>query len=134
LLNETNVEYLVVGGYAVAYHGFPRPTGDLDVWISIDPANIDRVVDVLNKFGFGGSALSPRLFQHPGRILRFGVPPVRIELQTSISGVAFGECYQQRIIGDLDGEPVNLINLDHLKRNKSAAGRMKDLADLENLP
>jgi hypothetical protein len=134
LLNQKSVEYLLVGGYAVAFHGFPRPTGDLDVWVSIHPDNIDKVLEVLREFGFGGGDLSPHLFEKPGAIIRMGVPPVRIEIQTRISGVAFSECYQHRVVGDLDGELVNLINLEHLKRNKRAAGRLKDLADLENLP
>jgi hypothetical protein len=128
------VEYLVVGGYAVAFHGFPRPTGDLDVWIAVHPNNVDRVLEVLREFGFGSSGLSTRLFEKPGAVIRMGVPPVRIEVQTRISGVAFEECYLQRIVGELDGESVNLIDLEHLKVNKRAAGRSKDLADLENLP
>ena len=134
LLNEKKVEYLVVGGYAVAFHGYPRPTGDLDIWIAVHPNNIDGVVEVLREFGFGGDDTSPSLFAEPGVIIRMGVPPVRIELQTRISGVSFEECYQHQIVGDFDGEPVNLIDLDHLKQNKRAAGRNKDLADLENLP
>jgi predicted nucleotidyltransferase len=134
LLNEKKVEYLVIGGYAVAFHGYPRPTGDLDVWIAVHPNNIDGVVEVLREFGFAGNDTSPSLFAEPGVIIRMGVPPIRIELQTRISGVAFEECYQHRIVGDFDGQPVNLIDLDHLKKNKRAAGRNKDLNDLENLP
>ncbi len=134
LLNEKKVEYLVIGGYAVAFHGYPRPTGDLDVWVAVNPNNVDGIVEVLREFGFAGEDTSPSLFAAPGVIIRMGVPPVRIELQTRISGVAFEECYQHRIVGDFDGEPVNLINLEHLKRNKRAAGRNKDLADLDNLP
>ena len=134
LLNAKRVEYLVVGGYAVAFHGFPRPTGDLDVWISIHPDNVDKVVQVLREFGFGGDDVSPALFARPKAIIRMGIPPVRIDIQTHISGVDFHECYENRIRGDFSGEPANLINLDHLRQNKRAAGRHKDLNDLENLP
>lgn len=134
LLNEKSVEYLVVGGFAVGFHGYPRPTGDLDVWISIHPDNTTKVLEVLREFGFGGENLSPALFAKPGTIIRMGVPPLRIEIQTHISGVDFAECYQHRIMGDLDGENVSLINLHDLKQNKRAAARHKDLADLENLP
>lgn len=134
VLNEKRVEYLVIGGYAVAFHGFPRPTGDLDVWISVQPDNIDKVVETLREFGFGTCGASPDLFAKPGAIVRMGVPPVRIKIQTRISGVTFNECYQHRVTCEVDGEIVNLINIEHLKQNKRAAGRYKDLADLDSLP
>jgi predicted nucleotidyltransferase len=134
LLNEKKVEYLVIGGYAVGFHGFPRPTGDLDVWIAVHPANIDGALDALREFGYGSTGLSPDLFGGPRPIIRMGISPVRIEIQTAISGVSFSECFRQRVIGDFDGVPVNLISLEHLKKNKRAAGRHKDLNDLDNLP
>ena len=134
LLNAKAVEYLVVGDYAVAFHGFPRPAGHLDVWVSIHHHNIGRVLEVLREFGFGGSELSPVLFEKPRAVVRMGVPPVRIEIQTHIPGVEFPKCYPRRIVGVLDGEPVSLIDLDDLRENKRAAGRHKDLADLDNLP
>lgn len=133
LLNAKSVEYFVVGGYAVAFHGYPRPTGDLAVWVSIHPNNVGKFLEVLKDFGFGGDDLTADVFAKAGVILRMGLPPVRIEIQTRISGVIFEECYRHRIVGEMGGETVSLINLDHLRQNKRAAGRPKDLADLENL-
>lgn len=134
LLNAHRVEYLLIGGYAVAYHGYPRATADLDLWIATTPQNAERVVAVLRDFGFDLPEISPALFLTQGQIIRMGVPPVRIEIATAISGVAFAECYAARIVDVLDEIEVSLISLDHLKRNKRAAGRHKDLDDLENLP
>lgn len=134
LLNSHQVEYLVIGGYAVAYHGYPRATADIDVWIATDPINTQKVVTVLRELGFDLPGLSPELFQKPEQIIRMGVPPIRIEIATSISGVEFAECYRTRVIDLLDDVEVDLINLENLKLNKKAAGRNKDLADLDNLP
>ena len=134
LLNAHEVEYLLIGGYAVNYYGYPRATADMDIWIAIHPTNADRVVAALRNFGFDLPDLSPELFLRNGQIIRLGVPPIRIEISTTISGVDFGECYAQRVQDTLDGVPVALISLDQLKRNKKAAGRHQDLADLEHLP
>ncbi len=134
LLNEKKVEYLLIGGYAVGYHGYPRPTGDMDIWIAISPKNARKVVAVLRKFGFDLADLSPRLFLHKDRIFQMGVSPIKIDISTTISGVSFARCYAKRIVDELDGVRVNLINLKDLKTNKKASGRHKDLNDLENLP
>ncbi len=134
MLNAHKVEYLLIGGYAVGYHGYPRATADMDIWVAVHPANADRIVAVLKEFGFDLPDLSPELFLREWQIIRLGVPPVRIEIATTISGVNFGECYGQRVEGTLDGVAVNVIDLDHLKRNKKASGRHQDLADLEHLP
>jgi hypothetical protein len=134
LLNAHHVEYLLIGGYAVGYYGYPRATADLDVWISIHPANADKVVAVLREFGFDDPELSADLFLKQWQIIRLGVPPARIELTTTITGVDFAECYAARATDAVDGVPVNLIDLDHLKTNKRASGRHQDLADLEHLP
>jgi hypothetical protein len=134
LLNAHRVEYLLIGGYAVGYHGYPRATADLDIWVGVHPANADRLVAVLKEFGFDLPDLAPELFLRPWQIIRLGVPPVRIEIATTISGVDFGECYAERVEGILDDVAVNVIGLEHLKRNKKAAGRHQDLADLEHLP
>src|SRR5512146_3028480 len=134
LLNAHNVEYLLIGGYAVNYHGYPRATADMDVWIAVHPTNADRVVAALKEFGFDLPDLSPELFLRPWQIIRLGVPPVRIEISTTISGVDFGECYAERVEGILDDVDVHIIDLEHLKRNKKASGRHQDLADLEHLP
>ena len=134
LLNAHQVEYLLIGGYTVAYYGYPRATADIDIWIAVNPANAERIVTVLKEFGFSPPELSPQLFLKDWQIIRLGVPPVRIELATTISGVNFAECYAQCVVDLLDGVKVNLISLQHLKLNKKAAGRHQDLADLENLP
>ena len=134
LLNENNVRYLLIGGYAVVYYGYPRATNDMDVWIAIHPDNAIRVVNALHEFGFALPELTPEIFLQSDRIIRMGVPPMRLEITTGISGVGFEECYASRIVDILDGVDVNIIDLPHLKANKKAAGRLKDLADLENLP
>src|SRR5260370_4862397 len=97
------------------------------------PAHGERVVKALAEFGFDVSELSPDLFLQPNKIVRMGVEPVRIEVMTSISGVEFDECYRERLESTLNDVPVSLINLRHLKINKEASGRFKDLADLEQL-
>jgi predicted nucleotidyltransferase len=134
LLNDNGVRYLLVGGYAVAYHGYPRSTADMDIWIEVDPSNASKLVDALKEFGFSSPDLSVDLFLEKEKVIRMGVPPIRIEILTSISGVMFEECFQSRITDELDGIDVNLISLPHLKVNKEASGRHKDLDDLENLP
>jgi len=134
LLNAHKVEYLLIGGYAVNYHGYPRATADMDIWIAVHPANADRVVAALKGFGFDLPDLSPELFLSQWQIIRLGVPPVRIGIATTISGVDFGESYTERVQDNLDGVPVSLISLQHLKLNKKASGRHQDLADLEHLP
>jgi hypothetical protein len=133
LLSAHHVEYLLIGGYAVAYHGYPRATADMDIWIALHPQNAEKVV-ALKAFGFDLPELSAALFLKEGQIIRMGVPPLRIEIATSISGVCFEECYAARVIDILDEVEVNLISLTHLKANKKAVGRYKDLNDLENLP
>jgi predicted nucleotidyltransferase len=134
LLNAHQVEYLLIGGYAVGYHGYPRATADMDIWIAMHRHNAEKVVTILKEFGFDVPELSADLFLKANQIIRMGVPPVRIEIATTISGVRFEECYAGRVVDELDGVEVNLISLKHLKINKKASGRHKDLDDLENLP
>jgi predicted nucleotidyltransferase len=134
LLGAHSVEYLLIGGYAVAYHGYPRATADLDVWISLNPINAEKTVAALREFGFDLPDLRPEIFLQEHKIIRLGRPPLRIEIATSISGVTFENCYRARLVTQLDGVAVSLIDLEHLKINKRAAGRHKDLDDLENLP
>lgn len=134
LLNSENVEYLVVGGYAVGYHGYPRATGDLDVWIARSRQNAERVARALQQFGFSADSISVDLFTQDRKVVRMGVPPVRIELLTAASGVNFEECYAARTVDVIDGVEVSLISLDHLKLNKKTAARAKDIHDLESLP
>lgn len=134
LFNAHQVEYLLIGGYAVGYYGYPRATADMDIWIAMHPANAEKLVAVLQAFGFDVPELSVDLFLKENQIIRMGMPPVRIEMVTTISGVRFAECYADRVVDVLDGVEVNLISLKHLRVNKKASGRHKDLDDLENLP
>ena len=134
LLNEHGVEYLLIGGYAVGYHGYPRATNDLDIWIAIHSQNAERLVATLQAFGFPASDLSANIFLHAEDIIRMGVPPMRIEIIPSISGVDFETCYAERIVDTIDEIQIPIIGLEHLKANKKASGRFKDLDDLEHLP
>lgn len=134
LLNEAEVQYLLVGGYAVGYHGYPRATADMDIWVAVSPDNASKLVRVFRQFGMADASLTPALFQERGKIIRMGVPPMRIEVLTDIDGVSFGDCYTARITADIDGQPVQLISREHLLTNKKASGRHKDLDDLEHLP
>jgi hypothetical protein len=134
LLDAKGVEYLLIGGYAVAYHGYPRSTQDMDVWVAISPQNASRLVQALREFGFESPQLDDELFLKQDSIVRMGVPPMRIEIATSISGVSFDECYRARIVEDFEEVPVSIISLKHLKKNKQSAGRHRDLDDLEHLP
>jgi hypothetical protein len=134
LLADHQVEYLLIGGYAVGYHGYPRATADMDIWIAVNPQNAHKLVAALKAFGFDTPELSPELFLEEGQIVRMGVRPMRIEIMTSATGVKFDECYKARLVDELDGVTTNIIDLDHLKINKKALDRYKDLADVENLP
>jgi len=107
---------------------------DIDVWIAKTPANALRMVSALEDFGFGGETLSEDLFLQGEKIIRMGLPPMRIEVLTSISGVDFDDAYSKRVNDQLDGVDVSLISLEDLKIYKAAAGRHKDLTDLEQLP
>ncbi len=133
LLNEHEVRYLLVGGHAVGYHGHVRATADMDVWVSREPDNAARLVTVLERFGFASADVDPELFLEPDRVIRMGVPPIRIEIMTSISGVEFDECFADRVEAEWDDLTVNIISLPKMKINKKASGRLKDLSDLEAL-
>jgi hypothetical protein len=133
LLKEHDVHYLLIGGYAVNYHGYIRTTGDMDIWVAIHPENAQKIIAALHAFGIEDPALSTEVFLQEKKILRMGVPPVRLEITTSISGVEFDECYPARIVDELDGIEVNLIDLENLKKNKKASRRPKDLVDLGKL-
>lgn len=134
LLNSAQVEYLIVGGYAVAFHGHPRATGDLDIWIAPTVETANRVSAVLQEFGFPASSVAAEFFLQRGKIIRMGIPPVRVEFLTGISGVEFDPCYARRNRAVLDGVEASIISRADLEQNKRAAGRAKDKADLENLP
>jgi hypothetical protein len=127
------VRYLVVGGYAVALHGHPRYTKDIDIWIEMNPGNAANVVKALDQFGFGSLGLQAADFLVPDQIVQFGNPPSRIEIFNSLPGVDFATCYPFRVQVEVDGVVVDFIDVDNLKKNKRAVGRLQDLADLENL-
>jgi hypothetical protein len=134
LLNYHNVRYLLVGGYAVGYHGYPRATGDMDIWIELSEPNSKKVAAAFHDFGVPVEDLSEKIFLEMNKIIRMGVPPVRLEVITSASGVDFNECYSNREVVEIEGIQINLISLQDLKKNKIAAGRHKDLEDIEHLP
>jgi len=134
LLNFHKVDYLLIGGYAVGYHGYPRATADMDIWIGISKENARKLVLVLKEFGFDIPELKEELFLQENKVLRMGNAPIRIELLTTISGVEFQTCYNDRIEDIIDGIKVYIIDLVNLKKNKKASGRYKDLDDFDKLP
>lgn len=134
LLRSAKIEYLLVGGYAVGHYGFPRATGDLDIWVANHQENAMRLVEALREFGFDVPELNEALFQQPKHVVRMGVPPVRLEILSSIDGVDFRDCYPRRATVEMDGVDVDIISLADLKTNKRASGRHQDLNDLEKLP
>ncbi len=134
LLNENSVRYLLIGGYAVGYYGYPRATHGMDVWIAVDPDNAEKMVDVMTGFGFEEGAVSKEIFLRRDRVVRMGVSPMKIEVLMSASGVDFKDCYPRGLSDEVDGVPVKIIHLEDLLANKTAAGRHKDLDDVSNLP
>jgi predicted nucleotidyltransferase len=133
LFNEKNVEYLVVGGYAMAAHGHPRYTGDIDLWILAGPENAALIIEALGDFGFGSLGLREEDFQKPQQVIQLGFPPSRVDLMTDIDGLVFSECWPRRVEIEVDGIAIHTISLPDLIRNKEATGRLQDLADLERL-
>ena len=133
LFNAHNVQYLIVGGYALAYYGAPRYTGDIDILIKSDSINASLILKALNEFGFGSVGLKLDDFTNTDNIVQLGYPPVRIDIMTSISGVSWEDAYNGREEGKYGDVPVYFIGLDQYIQNKRASGRKKDLADLEAL-
>jgi len=133
LLNSKQIEYLLIGGWAVGYYGYPRATGDMDIWVSSKPENAEKLIEAFKEFGFDVPDLSSELFTKENQITRIGVPPLRIEVLTTISGVNFEECFPNRQIAEIDGVKINFISLEDLKKNKAASKRYRDLDDLERL-
>jgi predicted nucleotidyltransferase len=133
-LNDAGVEYLLVGGHAVAYHGYIRPTRDMDVWVAVSPVNADRLVRAVNSF-FGGAlpGLAREWFLDVENITSFGAVPNLIEILPKVSGQDFESAFARRVVATIDGQTVNLISLEDLIANKMASARLKDLADVEQL-
>jgi len=132
-LNANGVKYLIVGGYAVGMHGYPRYTKDLDIWLLVSYENANKVIKALNHFGMAETGLKQEDFLKPDSFIQIGYPPNRIDMVMSCDGVDFESCYESRIEYNSDGLTLNFIDLDNLKKNKLASGRPQDLADLDNL-
>ena len=133
LLNALNVRYMVVGAFAVAYHGYPRFTADVDIFIERSHENAERLVQVMERFGFGDLNLSINDFTKEDQVIQLGVSPNRIDLLTFLSGVNFQDAWATHEQAEIDGLSVPFISKEMLKRNKVASGRPQDLADLEHL-
>lgn len=131
--SDAGVDYLVVGAYALAVHGIPRATGDIDFWIRPTPDNARRVLDALIAFGAPVDELTTDDFVSPGRVIQLGLAPARIDILTSIDGVGFDDAWPNRVETEVDGRPVLVIGRADLIRNKTAVGRPRDLADVAEL-
>ena len=134
LLNKHQVEYLIVGGYAVALYGYPRYTGDIDFWIKPNQLNAQKLVSSLIDFGFGSIDVDVNDFNKKDSVVQLGFPPNRIDIITSVSGLSFDECWNKKEIILSENDEINYISLHHLRINKETTGRDKDLLDLKNLP
>jgi hypothetical protein len=133
LFNARKVDYMIVGGYALAFHGAPRYTGDLDIFIKPDPNNAQRILGALDDFGFKALGLTVDDFKSPDKIVQLGVPPVRIDIVTSLTGVSWEEASAGRNEGKYGDIPVYYLGREQFITNKRALGRRRDLADLEAL-
>lgn len=137
LLNSNRLEHVIVGGYALAAYGHPRYTGDLDFWIGTNPVNAKQILNALDQFGFGALGIGLEDLTTPDRAVQLGFPPRRIDLLTSIDGVAFAPAFARRVAVnvdvDVDGQSLSFISLDDFKTKKRTTGRHKDWADLDAL-
>lgn len=133
LLNEHKVKYLVIGGYAVNFHGYPRYTKDIDFWVWMKKSNIRKLIKAIKEFGFESLNLETADFMTPENIIQLGYEPYRIDLLVDVEGVEFKECYGRRFEADLDGTKVKFLSLQDLILAKQKAGRLQDLADAEQL-
>lgn len=133
LLNQNKVKYIIIGGYALAFHGHPRYTKDLDIWIYADEKNSKKLIHCLDEFGFSVPELKSSDLLVKDQVIQLGYPPTRIDLLTSASGIDFNDCYHSKILIEIDGLSINFIDIDNLIKNKKATGRLQDLADIEKL-
>jgi predicted nucleotidyltransferase len=132
-LNSHHVEFVIVGGYALAFHGVPRYTGDIDILVRPTPENAAQLIGAIREFGFGSTGLTDADFLVPGQVIQLGYPPNQIDLLTAITGVGIDEIWEHRVAGQLDGVAVHFIGRESFIKNKAATGRTKDKADLETL-
>ena len=133
LLNNVDVKYMIVGGYALAFHGAPRYTGDIDIYIKPDRGNAELIIRALEKFGFGSLGLTVEDFTNPDNVVQLGVPPVRIDIMTSISGLDWEDAEKGCVDGKYGDVVVRYIGLNEFVINKRKTGRKKDISDLEAL-
>jgi len=131
--NARHVEYMIVGGYALAFYGAPRFTGDLDLFVKPDPDNARRILPALEEFGFASLGLTTADFARADQVVQLGVPPVRVDIITSLTGISWEEAFAGRVAGRYGDIPVHYIGREHFIANKRATGRKRDLADLEAL-
>lgn len=131
LLNKNNVKYLLVGGYSVGYYSRPRYTEDIDIWIECTGENAEKIITVLNEFGFSSLTINVQDLLKPEQIIQLGLPPQRIDILTSIDGVHFNDAWERRVNDFFDDIPVFIISLEDLILNKKSSTRTKDSADLE---
>lgn len=132
-LRDRQVRFIVAGAFALAAHGHPRYTKDLDVWVEVNPDNAERIVAALRDFGMGSLGLTPQDFLADNMVVQLGYEPNRIDLLTTLDGVTFSEAYPRRVMLQLADYTAPVIDLETLKVNKRASGRLRDLADLEEL-
>ena len=133
LLNKHHVDFIVVGGYAVAFHGFVRATKDIDILFRNSPDNIQNLIDALCGFGISSKDMDKNTFSEQGRIVRIGSSPMLVELINSIRGVTFDEAWKDRVIGTYGSTKISFISRIHLLNAKKAVGRPQDLRDIEEL-
>lgn len=133
LLNELDVKYLVIGGYAVNFYGYPRYTKDIDFQLWMTDENIDKLLQAIKRFGFGSLGLKKEDFMNPQNVVQLGYEPYRIDLLVDLEGIDFEDCFSRRIEGDLDEVKIKFLSLNDLISSKKNAGRKQDLADAENL-
>lgn len=133
IFNAHDVEYLVVGAHALAAHGHVRATKDLDVWVSPNPKNAEKILNALSDFGAPRGDLTQEDLSRTGTVFQIGIPPLRIDLITAIDGVSFEEAWPDRFVTAFGGVPVCVISRHHLIVNKKASARLQDLADVERL-
>ena len=132
-LNAHSVDYVIVGAFALAFHGIPRNTGDVDILVEATPSNAKRVMAALNAFGLGDIGLTESDFTKKDHVVQIGVAPVRVDFMTSINGVTWSEAAASRLASDYDGVPIWLLSREALIKNKRATGRPRDLADVQAL-
>ena len=133
LLLANDVRVLIIGGYALAAHGAPRYTGDLDTWLWVNDNNANRVLVVLESFGFGSLNITREDLLNPNTVIQLGYPPHRIDLLTGIDGVGFDEAWNRRVEFEINGRRVPFISREDLITNKRAVARPQDLADVAKL-